>query len=248
MELVVRTWNELLRCVKNLRSDMGNPDQLWFRGHGNADYLLLPSLLRDPSGLEKERLLFEKFRQLSLKVFPRRTDDWETLFDMQHYGIPTRLLDWTDTLGIGVFFAATYNRFFRGANAAIFILDPIALNYYSRIKKVPLIPDDKDISYREIYWEKKPFAPIFPIACEPIFLNDRILAQKGKFTIHGDNTTPLDDLCDKAVKRVVLTGKAISEALEFLEIANINEYSVFPDMSGIADYVRRLAFTAKAGG
>ena len=35
--------------------------------------------------------------------------------------------------------------------------------------------------------------------------------------------------------------QSLPEALEFLEIANINEYSVFPDMSGIADYVRRSA-------
>src|SRR6185295_12115497 len=127
MELVARTWNELLQHVKNLRGELGNPDQLWFRGQGNADYVLLPSLLRFRNGLDKEKFLFEKFRQLSLRVFPRRTDDWEALFDMQHYGIPTRLLDWTDTLGIAVFFAATYNaRFYPGKDAAMFILDPIA--------------------------------------------------------------------------------------------------------------------------
>jgi hypothetical protein len=242
MELLAHTWYELLQHIKKLRGELGNPDELWFRGHGNAKYVLLPSLLRFRNGLDKEKFLFEKFRQLSLKVFPRRTDDWETLFDMQHYGIPTRLLDWTDTLGIAVFFAATYNaQFYRGSDAAIFLLDPIALNGYSRIGRVPLIPDDKDLNYRDIYWAKKPFAPNFPIACEPVFLNDRILAQKGKFTIHGDDTTAVEVLCDKAVKRIVLTGKSIPEALEFLEIANINEYTVFPDMSGIADYVRRSA-------
>jgi len=104
-----------------------------------------------------------------------------------------------------------------------------------------LIPEDKDLNYRDIYWGKKPFAPNFPIACEPVFLNDRILAQKGKFTIHGDNSTAIEVLCEKVAKRIVLTGKCLPEALEFLEIANINEYSVFPDMSGIADYVRRAA-------
>ena len=240
--LVAQTWNELLQHVKKIRGELASPDRLWFRGQGNADYALLPSLLRFGNGLDKEKFLFEKFRQFSLKVFPRRTDDWETLFDMQHYGIPTRLLDWTETLGIAVFFAATYNhRFYRGKDAAIFLLDPISLNAYSRIKKVPQIPDDKDFNYRDIYWEKKPFAPSAPIAVEPIFLNDRILAQKGKFTIHGDDTNPIEVSCEKAAKRIVLTGTSIQEALEFLEIANINEYSVFPDMSGIADYVRRSA-------
>lgn len=240
--LVAQTWNELLQHVKNLRAELGSPDRLWFRGQGNAEYVLLPSLLRFGNGLDKEKFLFEKFRQLSLRVSPRRTDDWETLFDMQHYGIPTRLLDWTDSLGIAVFFAATYNdRFYPGKDAAIFLLDPTGLNAYSKIKTIPQIPDDKGLNYRDIYWEKKPFAPSSPIAVEPLFLNDRILAQKGKFTIHGDDIKPIEVACDKAAKRIVLTGKSIPEALEFLEIANINEYSVFPDISGIADYVRRSA-------
>ena len=189
MEPVAQTWNELLQHIKNLRGELGNPDQLWFRGQGNAEYVLIPSLLRFGNGLDKEKFLFEKFRQLSLRVLPRGTEDWETLFYMQDHGIPTRLLDWTDTLGIALYFAATYNaQFYPGKDAAIFLLDPIALNANSGIRKVPLIPDDKDFNYRQIYWEKRPFAPNFPIACEPVFSNDRMLAQKGKFTIHGDDT------------------------------------------------------------
>lgn len=240
--VVADSWNELLLHVKGFRAELGNPSQLWFRGQGNADFELLPSLLRFANGLDRERALFERFRQLSQRVLPRRTDeDWETLFDMQHYGIPTRLLDWTETLGIAVFFAATYNRFYPGKDAAIFILDPMKLNTYSRIDRVPFIPDDPTLKYRDIYWLKRPFAPNFPIACEPQFRNDRILAQRGRFTIHGDNTSPIDVGCEQAAKRIVLSGQAIREALDFLDIANINESTVFPDLAGVANYIRDSA-------
>ena len=67
-----------------------------------------------------------------------------------------------------------------------------------------------------------------------------MLAQRGMFTVHGDDVTPIERLCPKAVKRIVLTHAAITEVLDFLETANINEYTIYPDISGIADYLRRL--------
>jgi hypothetical protein len=32
-------------------------------------------------------------------------DDWDILFAMQHYGTPTRLLDWTEVFGVALYFA-----------------------------------------------------------------------------------------------------------------------------------------------
>src|SRR5262245_54442277 len=105
---VTNSWDELLAAVKTASKELPNPDQVWFRGHSKAQYNLLPSLLRC-DGLTKEKLLFQKFVQYSFGVFQRRTSDWETLFDMQHYGLPTRLLDWSNTLGIATFFAVNYH-------------------------------------------------------------------------------------------------------------------------------------------
>lgn len=203
-----------------------------------CQYALLPSLLRSSNGLVKESLLFQKFVQYSFKVFQRRTSDWETLFDMQHYGLPTRLLDWSDTLGIATFFAINLRS--SSVDVAIYVLDPIALNEYSGVNKVPLIPDDEDFDYKKIYWEKRPYAPKYPIAIQPLFQNDRIFAQSGVFTVHGDDSSPIELLCPKAVKRVVLGQHAIDGANEFLETANITARTVFPDVQGVASYVRKI--------
>lgn len=240
--LTAKTWDELLDCVKEAKKALGNPEQLWFRGQSRAHYALLPSLLRFAVGAQKEHLLFQKFVQYSFRHFPRRRSDWETLFDMQHYGIPTRLIDWSENLGIATFFAVNY----RGPNAAnenaaIYLLDAIALNSYSKLSNIPFVPEDSDFDYKKIYWQKKPFAPIYPIAIQPLFQSDRIIAQKGMFTVHGDNTDPIESLCPQAVKKIILTPSAVVGAREFLEIANIDARSVYPDMAGIADYVRQVA-------
>jgi len=52
------------------------------------------------------------------------------------------------------------------------------------------------------------------------------------FTVHGDDLSPIERMCAKAVKRIVLKQGAINGALEFLEVANI---------FGVAGYVRTIA-------
>lgn len=69
------------------------------------DYQLVPSLLRHKQGVDKENVLFGEYERSARRFLERRTDDWELLVDMQHYGIPTRLLDWTGVLGIALAFA-----------------------------------------------------------------------------------------------------------------------------------------------
>ena len=87
-------------------------ESLWFRGCGQASYKLLPSLYRhrDAKSLDKvvdlEQKLMIRFKQRSLPYLTRSlANDWETLFFMQHYGIPTRLLDWTENPLIALHFA-----------------------------------------------------------------------------------------------------------------------------------------------
>jgi hypothetical protein len=50
------------------------------------------------------------------------------------------------------------------------------------------------------------------------------------FTVHGDDLSPIERMCPKAVKRIVLKQGALNGALEFLKVANIN--ARFPDMFG----------------
>jgi hypothetical protein len=231
-------WSEFLSIIKKFKQN-NKEKEVWFRGQNNTDYTLMPSLFRTAKGQNVEEEIYRKYRQISYRIQPQQKGDWETLFDMQHNWIPTRLLDWSENLGISVYFAVKYND--RKTDMAIYLLDPIELNNYSRKRGVPIIPDEPmGLEYVKNYLEKDPFQPQFPIAIRPNFSNYRMLAQRGLFTIHGDDLTPIENLCPKAVTKVLLSRDTIDEANEFLEFANINEYTVFPDMNGVADYIRRI--------
>lgn len=232
-------WIEFLRNVKKAKLELGNPEILWYRGQWNEKNYLLPSLLRYKNGLDKERFLYTNFRRFSDKIFKRRQSEWETLFDMQHYGIPTRLLDWTESFGISLFFAAYYNNHHSSVeNAAIYLISPEKLNKESGLNKIYKLPDEEsEFQYKNIYWKSKSLKPKAPIAIEPIFINDRMFAQRGVFTVHNDLIDPIENLYPDSIKKVILPNNIINVALDFLELANINHYSVFPDLFGIAGHL-----------
>jgi hypothetical protein len=164
-------------------------------------------------------------------------NDWETLFDMQHYGIPTRLLDWTETLGVAVAFAVLDHHSSHG-DLAVYVLDPIKLNKKCGLRKIKEIPD-KRFEYKAIYWHNDPFSAEFPIAIAPPFKNQRMLAQNGTFTIHGSNGAAIEDLVYDAVVKVPLPESTLDGAKEFIEYADLNPHNIYPDLLGIAEHLKR---------
>ena len=92
-------------------SDKGYETINWWRGHPKSCYKLKPSVYRKPF-VEKpsiEKPLVGNFR-LEAKVrsegeCPNYDDYFSWLTLAQHYGVPTRLLDWTRSFALGVYFA-----------------------------------------------------------------------------------------------------------------------------------------------
>lgn len=115
---------------------------VWYRGIGDSSQKLIPSLYRHPStkdsaGLIKlESDILDRFTHRSVPYLSKSPQNsWEYLFLMQHFGVPTRLLDWTENPYIAFYFALTSAFFdYRNAppcyhnDAAVWILDPTAWN------------------------------------------------------------------------------------------------------------------------
>jgi len=241
--LIAESYTDLLTLIKDSKNKISSPndEEIWFRGQADAKYSLLPSLFRTEKGREVEKAMFFKYRQLSRKLptVYNETSAWDDLFYMQHYSIPTRLLDWSENLGIALFFA-TY-----GCKAetdvGLYLLNPHKLNKKSSLQGIPIIPDDvMGLEYMENYLNNTSITPHFPIAIKPYFTNDRLNAQRGMFTIHGNNLENIENSCSEAVVKIIIKHKAIEEIKDNLHIFGINESTVFPDMQGVAYHVRRL--------
>ncbi len=107
----------------------GEEKELWFRGQSNIEWGLVPKTWRDEYKDADEaemRLEFESVGQQFIKpglVF----DHWQWYFLMQHYGAPTRLLDWTSNALVALYFSVwkeNEGETDTKADAAVWVIDP----------------------------------------------------------------------------------------------------------------------------
>ena len=92
-EIVVNSAAEFVKELAQLEPDEGT--ETFYRGHADKDWELIPSILRTPDGSEKEHLLFRDMVAHEPQSFSECRSALDYLVQMQHYGLPTRLLDVT---------------------------------------------------------------------------------------------------------------------------------------------------------
>ena len=234
----VNSIQELIDVVKNHKNNQNSGDPLWFRGVCNEKYELIPHIIRI-NKLSNEKQVFDLFTSWSHKNSVLKSD-WELLIEMDTYFIPTRLLDWTEHLGIALFYAVKQH--YQGlVNPAIYILNPLVLNLASNLYDIPEFPNNShSLSYEYNYLQLSFPFPQCPIGFRSNFKNERVIAHHACFTVHGKSTAPLEILCPNSVLKVIISKTAIPSIEDFLFAANIDILSIFPDAHGIANHIEEI--------
>jgi hypothetical protein len=242
----------------------GKKDEVepWYRGQRCDDWTLKPSASRD--GWD-DRSLFNRFISDAATFTdgpPRRKEDlWEWYFMAQHYELPTRLLDWSEEPLTALHFAirdmheddeASPNVLeWDKRTPTVWVLDPAAMNAmffgeYSVICPWPgngtehWLPDAKDPQPYERGTSQN------PLAIHPLQSNRRMVAQHGKFTVHGKRNEPLEEQWlenssspwFERLQRIRITNAAIISD-ELFDLG-INKLRLFPELTKLSRHLRRL--------
>jgi hypothetical protein len=169
----------------------------WFRGHSHIEYNLAPSALRYGTIQFRERalgLVADMKRYLGMKLSrpPASEDHLGWMQVAQHYGLPTRLLDWTQNAAVALFFACTEDF---DKDGLVAILNPIELNQVVNPKLPRILDYERDGDIIDPYFGlggRVNSKGKRTIAINPTWNTERIALQQGFFTLHGSRKFELD--------------------------------------------------------
>jgi hypothetical protein len=251
-EIVVESLNAYLDAVADINA-ASSTQTLWYRGASNAGHALKPRLYRSPGDaadlLAVESEMLAQFRSRSGPLLREEVrTDWGFLFIMQHYGVPTRLLDWSENAFLALYFALSIaaSKDYP-TDAAVWVLDPASWN----LQTFP----GMDSPGRALHAEDSSLNNFSPkrelnsmsggaAAMFALYNNPRITAQRGVFTVFGRENLSMEDMlangsfADQTLTRLRFPQTALSDLNEQIRVLGFRESMIYPDLEGLASEIR----------
>lgn len=252
--LRINSWDELLSA---LFADSWNEDirrfrsRFAFRGLSDASYRLDTTLMRlGGQYVELERHLLRNFKKYAHRNIVERDSLWHWLSVAQHYGLPTRLLDWTYSPFVAMHFATS--------NIEKFDIDGVvwAVNYVKAHELLPqslkekLEAEGANVMTVSMLSEVVNSLPEFDaladnkltIFFEPPSIDDRIVNQHAFCSVMSDPSIALEDWLKNQPgisRRIIIPAALKWEIRDKLDQANVNERVLFPGLDGLSRWLKR---------
>ena len=216
--MLVSNISEYLCAVFQVAEQVNGEDKainrsgvVWYRGHGSKAFELKPKLHRKGNDdLQHEASFCHNFLVHYKSASKRINNAWELYGLMQHHGLPTRLLDWSKSPLIALYFALEQHEKENNKNTVpcVWCIDPYQLNFHSIERALVVCPDEMNLREGAIEngminlddYLPVPLNPLRidglppkkPIAIESSYSHARITSQQGCFTLHGSVSSSID--------------------------------------------------------
>ena len=240
-----------------------------FRGHADVDYKLLPGILRvkeveedvlpatESAYSDSELNILKHFIKEGLVYNDRylESDYYHWIQLAQHYGVPTRLLDWTENPLVALYFACVTSP---DTDANVWVLHKN--NYYELIKQEKVMGSPKQALVRMLKRIASSNNPIKPFLFTPYYFDLRMTVQSSWFMAWGCDERALEDILaenymsldnpeevhdfinptDDCVFCFFIDKDDKQRILNQLEQLNINEKTLFPGLDSVGKFVNNL--------
>lgn len=274
------------KCESIFYNETDDLLRFWFRGESTKDKSptpLVPNAYRDFGGpLDNDDLrqhVYSNAKTIegNLKGFFHReaapylnklqieNNSWNEYYLMQHYGLKTRLLDWTENVLIALFNAVSDTQ--NNEDGIVWILNPHRLNKFTINKicnitttviytpisikeKKPLMNPDGKLNLDELYRRylqldfddtaENSKTVYFPLALYPPLLDDRMSMQSACFTIFGNQVNGLFDADAKNdfLEKIEIEASNKSEIKKELGWMGVSYKNMLPGLEGVCRSIK----------
>jgi len=197
---------------------------MYFRGQV-CDWSLRPSLARE-SVTEQERAKESECFERLAEILPK-VNDWERATIAQHYGVPTRLLDWSENPLVGLYFALDDNNY-DDKDGVIWVFEDKTI----LVKDVASFRDGSGL--RKLKYPR-PYRAWQDLQLEI----PRTKAQRGSLTSQPDLSKEFNkqifDQNTQSLKKFIVPKQSKTQLRKHLEILGVTEERLFPDFLDIGN-------------
>ncbi len=250
-EIIIDDIDELIKFINE------KPMNYIFRGHSNSNWKLESSLERIVNnGSDKDR--YEKAENYTLDIFkskyhlydqngktPKTKLQWLSI--MQHYGVPTRLLDFTESPYVALYFALENYIPSSNQNFSLYAIDYRELMNKS-IDIINSLKKSKILDYSEINSRKEEiFNEIIKESdykilwvTEPSRFNKRLDRQAGCFLLTNDINIKIEDIIRSEnyknvdMFKVIIDNSLCDNIFTLINKVNINSKTIYGDLEGLS--------------
>jgi hypothetical protein len=248
IDATVASVSSLLDQIKKtgLNSEPHAHVRVWFRGQKDNSWDLVPGIYRasipvtsESGRLELERHLTQDFQVESAGLLSGRESKGELYFLQQHYGLPTRLLDWTHRPLAALFFAIADP----AVDGGIFMIDAYHLATTQRAtdqfrgiatSRAPFFAQEIDAIYN--WADRRPTPFIIPV--RPDHFDTRIAHQQSCFTFHSQAEKILRKQHVNRFWKFSIPRTAKQAIREELFQLGMDDFAVYGDLPSLAQRLK----------
>ena len=251
-EIKINNWKDFAETLEHLKLERNWLSPWVFRGQTDSDWTLKPSILRvlQRHGIDRQmgigferticREFFSKahlFEDFKFREF-KEGNILLTFTLMQHYGSPTRLLDWTESPYIALYFAinADFSK-----DGAVYLFNQDLLNDLNK---------DEPFKNDEMLFEEEEESDHI-VTFFANFQTRRSNSQQGLYSVAANIDKDHADLIQKTFNRhnssdrlyaskLVIDKNAKLEFLGRLRKINLRADQLFPDLYGFSTSLKDL--------
>ena len=261
-EVHVKTLEELMPLLseQEYRPDLGrNRSPFVYRGMTNAAFRMVTSLRRNCKELQGtlEPAILKNFAKYAVIEDPSIAQSvWRQMILGQHHGLPTRLLDWTQSALVALHFAVSEDELehMEDHDCMVWRMDirelhallpepyqQVMRRYQAEVFSVDMLGEaarsleqyDRDLEDRGI------------VVLEPPSINSRIVNQYSFFSVIPMGMENVEDFlqrCTDNTVKYVIDRRLRWRVRDMLDQLNMSERIVYPGLDGLSKWIARHYF------